>query len=387
MLSFDLKWLLFGLLLLLSITAAAAVCFDRWLRSRGQKDRILTAGYTPPILSLFEHMPFALLVLDGPLHCSYANSYASRLLGLTAVPGELPQAAWVELLEEDRNDTRQKGSASYRIVQLQEDKWVRWWVICCDEQALGALELLIVQDATAQRKAELNASLMISDLSHELRTPLATLLTHLEVLRLAQLPPQTRKQSLDLMQSELKRLSRLVNHSIDLSRLEIRSDIELRPLVLLSFVELLITQLAPLAEAKGMTLSLQASEPLPLIYGHKDRLKQLFLNLIDNAIKYSRPGDSIGVALMACDEGIACSVFDSGPGIPAQHLPHITRRFYRVSRVGDKQITGSGLGLALAVEILRRHQSHLEISSHSEGKETGTCMSFVLPTMRGERDE
>jgi two-component system phosphate regulon sensor histidine kinase PhoR len=184
------------------------------------------------------------------------------------------------------------------------------------------------------------------------------------------------------MQSELSRLSRLVNHSIDLSRLEIRSELELRPVMLLSLVELLIAQLTPQATAKGMTLSLQADDPLPLIYGDKDRLKQLFLNLIENAIKYSRPADWVRVALMASDEGIACSVSDNGPGIPAQHLPHITRRFYRVS---GEQIAGSGLGLALAAEILHRHQSRLEIESCSEaalldeGEETGTCMSFVLP--------
>jgi PAS domain-containing protein len=177
MFSFDLKWVLFGFLLLLSLTAAAAVWLDRWLFVRGQKDRYLTSADATLLLPLFEQFPFALLVLDGPLHCSYANSYACRLLGLTVVPAELPQEAWADLLEEDRHATGQKGGASYRWVQLGEEKWVRWWVISCDEEPLASSELVIVQDATALRRAELNASLMISDLAHELRTPLATLLT------------------------------------------------------------------------------------------------------------------------------------------------------------------------------------------------------------------
>ncbi len=110
-------------------------------------------------------------------------------------------------------------------------------------------------------------------------------------------------------------------------------------------------------------------------------LKQVFLNLLDNAIKYSRSGDRVDVSLRQRQGEMACAVCDNGPGISAQHLPHITRRFYRGVPEGGG---GSGLGLALVVEILRRHQSRLEIESQTEGEKTGTAMRFALPILPGE---
>ena len=102
-----------------------------------------------------------------------------------------------------------------------------------------------------------------------------------------------------------------------------------------------------------------------------DRLKQVFPKLLDNAIKYSRAGDHIIVAARATDErnAIACAVCDSGPGILPEYLPHLTRKFYRVA---PETSEGSGLGLALVTEVLRRHQSELHIESRSDGDETGT---------------
>ncbi|MGQ9715549.1 MAG: sensor histidine kinase, partial [Anaerolineae bacterium] len=86
--------------------------------------------------------------------------------------------------------------------------------------------------------------------------------------------------------------------------------------------------------------------------GDADRLKQVFLNLLDNACRYSRSGDRITVALCRVPEGIACEVADTGPGIPSAHLPYVTEPFYR----GDvEEISGSGLGLAIVAEILRQH--------------------------------
>lgn len=224
------------------------------------------------------------------------------------------------------------------------------------------------------------ARFLISDLSHELRTPLATLLTHLEVLRLPQIPEETRRQSIHLMQVEARRMARLVHDLLELGRLETSAAIERRPVDLLATVEEAIAQVAPQARARQIALSLQADTPLPLVVGDADRLKQVFLNLLDNAVKYSRPGDRVVVSLQQdpARDGIACAVCDNGPGIPAEHLPYITHRFYRVA---SQDVEGSGLGLAVVEEILRRHQSRLEIESRSEGAETGTCARFILPSL------
>lgn len=112
-------------------------------------------------------------------------------------------------------------------------------------------------------------------------------------------------------------------------------------------------------------------------------LDLVFLNLLDNAVTYSRPGDRVMVSLQHIQKGVECTVCDTGPGIPAQHLPHVTRRFYRAA---PQAAAGSGLGLAIVEEILRHHESRLEIESQAEGEETGTRVRFVLPvvTDKGE---
>ncbi len=126
---------------------------------------------------------------------------------------------------------------------------------------------------------------------------------------------------------------------------------------------------------------MQITGALPLIVGDPDRLMQVLINLLDNVVKYCRPGDQAVVSLQSSAEGVEFAVRDTGPGIPARHLPHLTRRFYRAA---PQEIEGSGLGLALVEEIIRRHGGRLEITSCTEGDETGMCVRFILPALPEE---
>jgi signal transduction histidine kinase len=218
----------------------------------------------------------------------------------------------------------------------------------------------------------------LSDLAHELRTPLATLLTHLEVLRSPRISEETRQQSIFLMQQEGKRMARLVHDLLELGYLETAPAIEQRPVNLCEVIHQTIGQIAPLAEERQMTISVHAEDDLVTL-GDADRLRQVFLCLLDNAVKYSRVGDAISVTLhRQTEHTILCEVCDTGPGIPAEHLPHVTKRFYRGV---SEEIGGSGLGLAVVKEILLRHHSTLEITSQTEGTETGTTVRFVLKAL------
>ncbi|MDH7475683.1 MAG: ATP-binding protein [Anaerolineae bacterium] len=372
MLVLDLRWLIFGLLLVLMVTAAVVV----WLDRRRRRRTPLSMGEMLPVL---ERAPFGWLVLDKDLICHYANPYARRLLGLSSPSGPLPDEEWVYLLDDDRA-TAQGGDTAgrYRNVSLPSKQVVRWWIIPGDE-----LTTVFLLDVTAQQRAEQAARSLISDLSHELRTPIATILTHLEVLSLPNISEEISQQSLRLLKEESRRMARLVNDMLEFGRLETSTEVESCPVDLLSLVEETIAQVAPQAEERQMALSLEADTPLPPVIGDPDRLRRVFLNLLDNAVKFSRPGDRVVVSLRREEQGIECAVCDSGPGIPAEHLPHVTRRFYRVE---PEKTEGSGLGLALVEEILRRHQSHLEIESRTEGEETGTCARFILPLMEANEE-
>jgi two-component system phosphate regulon sensor histidine kinase PhoR len=365
----DFRLLASGLLILVAVTAVATVALERWRR----RHQAALHGLQE-VRQVLEQAPVGLLALGDSRTYRYANPHAVRLLGLPAPAGPFPDAEWVSLLEADREATRAAGEAAgrYRTVSLHSGETVGWWVALSDDG-----HVVFVQDVTAQQRAEQAAGYLLSALSHELRTPIATILTHLEILQLPDISTETGQQSLRLLKTETQRMSRLVHRMLELGRLETSAEIDLGPIALLGVVEQAVAQMAPKAEERQIALSLQTDTPLPLVLGNADYLLQVFLNLLDNGCKYSRPGDRVEVSLRRQREGVACAVCDTGPGIPAEHLPHVTRRFYRVDRRGTE---GSGLGLTLVKEILRRHRSHLAIESRAEGKETGTCVRFVLPT-------
>jgi len=362
----DLRWLLFCILL----AVAVAVLLIAWF---GQRRQTSALGQKESWIAL-ERAPFALLILPGPPGAHtyhYANTQARHLLDLPSSHGPLPQVEWVSLLHKDRRATRQEAtSGRYGNVSLASGQVVRWWITTWQD-----LDIVLMLDITAQRRAEEASGHLLSDLSHELRTPLATILTHLEVLLLDDVSPLVEQRSLHLLKAEARRMGRLINDMLELGRLEISTEIEQRPVDLLSTAERAVAQVAPQAQEGEIALSLRADAPLPLVTGDADRLQQVLLNLLDNAIKYSRPGDQVEVALRREGETLVCAVTDTGPGIPAEHLPHVTRRFYRAA---PARIEGSGLGLALVQEILRRHSSQLEIDSKADGQDTGTRVSFAL---------
>ncbi len=372
MLVLDLRWCLFALVVL----PIAAVTVGLWLGRRSGPRGLPGWGWLAPGLEL---APCGLMLVEGARRCRYANLYAQRLLGLSAQESDLADGEWEKLLQADRKAVRQGDGAPgrYRSVSLsgqnapeQAGRLIRWWVT-----RAGRLDLVFLLDVTAQVRAEEAARSLVNDLSHELRTPLATILTHLEVLGLPGVAPETGQQSVALLKAEARRMARLVHQMLELGRLETSAEIEQRPLDLLALAEAAVAQVAPQAEERRIALSLEADTPLPLVRGDEDRLRQALLNLLDNAIKYSRPGDRVAVSLKREAGGVRCAVRDSGPGIPAKHLPHVTRRFYR-GACGE--VEGSGLGLALVTEILQRHASALRIESRAEGEGTGTCAWFVL---------
>jgi two-component system phosphate regulon sensor histidine kinase PhoR len=370
MVTFDLQPLLFVLIVLLALVAGGAIWLDRRLHRGQVRDR---SDWPVPAL---DEAPFGVLSLDEAGELACANPAARRLLGLDASATALPEAEWADRLLSDVEAIRSDGAATgrYRIVPAPPDRLVRWW-------AMGGGELVFLFDATEQQRADQAARQLLNDLSHELRTPLATILTHVEVLGLANLPDATRAESLRLLKDETQRTVRLVNAMLELGRLETSGEPALRPVDALAVAEAALHQSMPNAEARSIHLSLEADTPLPAVLAEADQLMRVFLNLLDNAIKFSRAGDQVVVLLVREAPGVRCAVRDNGPGIAGQHLPFVTRRFYRAA---PPEQAGSGLGLAMVEEILRRHGCALHITSSTAEGSSGTLLSFVLPAARAE---
>ena len=378
MIIIDLKVLIFLALLALIESGLLAI----WLERRQLRARSKTTvdWWRSPasIQAAFDSAPWGVMALDDQLRRVYANPYARLLLALDESPAGLPEESWSDLLRDDISAAQHQPAASghYRLVTLKSDQHIRWQV-----HALPELCLVFLMDVSVQWNLEHTHRTCLCDLSHEMQTPLTAILAHLEILRMAQVTEATRQQSLNLIRQEANRLTRLVRDLLELSRLEIAPEFIQRPVDILVVAEEAIAQVILKAEERQLAISLQADAALPRVLANPDRLKQVFLNILDNSIKYGRPGDQVEVVLRQQPNGVDCTLRDTGPGIPPQHLPYVTRRLYRVRTDGE----GSGLGLSLVEEILRRHQSRLEIESQSEGEHTGTQVHFVLPVLPVEK--
>lgn len=217
---------------------------------------------------------------------------------------------------------------------------------------------------------------LLNDLAHELRMPLAVLLTHLEVQRSPTAPSETKQESLRLMQAETRRMSRMVSNILELAELETRGLTVKHLLDFRALAAEVVAELQPFAQERAIELTLDSDESVCWVNGEAYHLKQVLLNLTDNAIKYSRPHDRVEISLARdlSRKKIVCQVSDTGPGIPAEHLPHLPRRFYRAA---SEETSGSGLGLALVEAILKLHDSALEMDSRTD-EPTGTVMRFAL---------
>lgn len=241
-----------------------------------------------------------------------------------------------------------------------------------DRASLGEpAAALFFRDLSDQRRLETMRVDFIANVSHELRTPLASLSGFIDTLKgPARDDPKARERFLDIMQAQAQRMTRLIDDLLRLSRVEMKEHVPPSTLVDLgSTVAHMVEIMAPLARERGVELKLDVPEAPVRMLGDRDELLRLVENLVENAIKYGGPGKAVevavGEALRAGGSGgrVELSVRDYGPGIPAEHLPRLTERFYRVDVAESRTLGGTGLGLAIVKHIVGRHRGRLAIES------------------------
>jgi signal transduction histidine kinase len=219
----------------------------------------------------------------------------------------------------------------------------------------------------------------VSNVSHELRTPLTAIKGLVETLRDGAVDDrEVRDRFLATMEDETDRLIRLVNDLLVLSKADSQAlKLKREPLDVRDLVERSVHKLAPQLEEKGIVVEVGVSDGPQLVLADADRIEQVLVNLLDNAIKYSPEGGRITVAI---DEGgaemVSVAVRDEGVGIPAGDLPRVFERFYRVDRARARDGGGSGLGLSIAKAIVEAHGGDITLRSE-EGQ--GTTVRFTLP--------
>jgi two-component system phosphate regulon sensor histidine kinase PhoR len=249
----------------------------------------------------------------------------------------------------------------------------------------GTVAILRLQDLTDIKRTEQMRADFVANVSHELKTPLTTLLGYIETLRgPARDDAEARDRFLGIMNQQATRMNSLVEDLLSLSRIELHEHKAPTGRVDLADVLGKAGALFEMrAGAKGQKIALSIAPGPAEALGDPVELSQVFENLIGNSLRYGAPNSSIRIAVRAIppENGagsgtIAVSVSDEGAGIPKEHLPRLTERFYRVDAARSRELGGTGLGLAIVKHIVNRHRGDLKIESEL-GK--GSVFTVILP--------
>ena len=250
----------------------------------------------------------------------------------------------------------------------------------------GALDgeggvISVIHDITEQRRLDDARREFVANVSHELRTPLTNIRSYTETLLDAagDIPLDTEKQFLGVISSESERMARIVTDLLTLSKLDYgRMELRMTRFSLAELLKKVANAMKLTAENSGHEMVVDAPDSLPDIVADRERIEQVVVNILSNAVKYTPAGGHVRLA--ACMVGanrVRITVEDDGVGIPAADVPRLFERFYRVDKARSRAAGGTGLGLAIAKEIVEQHEGKIALASEY-GK--GTTVTIVLPT-------
>lgn len=236
---------------------------------------------------------------------------------------------------------------------------------------LGAQAALAIENARLFQQSDL-----IAEMVHELRTPLASLNTATQLLLRPELPEDQRRHVSKMISDEISRLSELTSSFLDLARLESgRAQFHMTIFDFAKLIEDCVELMRARVIEAGLSINLNVQDPLSPLQADEDKIKQVLINLISNAIKYNRPGGSITISAYNEGQSLVLAVSDAGQGIPLESLASLFQRFYRVPGT-EKIAAGTGLGLSICKRVVETH--HGTISAHSEAGK-GTTFIVRLP--------
>ncbi len=313
----------------------------------------------------------------------FMNSAAQKMLDLEQhfLGRPLEEVFSSEELIAPFTETLTSGASKTEVLVLEESHYAVRVSPVKDETGGASGAVGLIQDISEAARLEKMRRDFIANVSHELRTPLTVVRGYAEALLDGTAQPTLNKRYLETIRTEAERLNRLIDDLLDISRIQAgRLSLRKESFSLRETAAALTNQLAARLSEKNITVEADIPDLLQMVVGDRDRTHQMLLNLMDNALRFSRPGGKITVTAApgtGQNSGKVCvSVIDNGPGIPSEELPHIWERFYRVEKSRDRKLGGTGLGLAIVKEIIEAHGESITVES---GPGSGTIFTFTLP--------
>ena len=314
-------------------------------------------------------LPDAVIALDPGLRIEWFNAAATNLLGLqypSDVGAHLPNLVraprfteWLrrgadEPLPDLPSPADEERRLDLRLIRHADDR-----------------SLLVVRDVSQLVRLEQVRRDFVANVSHELRTPLTVVHGYLDMIEPEQVPEY--ESILHELRSQSRRMTQIVEDLLTLSRLEARNDLPQERIGMRPLLEALRREADALSQGQH-TVTTELDERRDLL-GSAKELHSAFSNLVSNAVRYTPAGGRITLRWeREADGGARLAVTDTGQGIPAQHLPRLTERFYRVSTSRSRETGGTGLGLSIVKHVLHLHQARLEIRSEPGVGSTFACV-------------
>ncbi len=379
------KWVVLGLLLLMIITAlwhAVPAALPKVQLEPVPETIEAPGNRLAEVAATLAALDIPVMVLSGDASVLYQNRAAEKAFGEAAIgahiSARLRSPGILDMVSETIATNAPNQIEHSERLPSERVYIVRSAPVEFDEQqpADERFFVLSFRDISEVRRIDRMRSDFVANASHELRTPLASLRGFIETIQgPAKNDGKAQERFLGIMLDQATRMSRLVDDLLSLSRLELKSHIA--PDQKVDLVPLLghvRDSLAPLANDVGVEIVLHLPLGKAEVLGDRDELVQVFENLMENACKYGQEGKTVDVFLKnAPGEPVEVTVVDKGPGIPAEHVPRLTERFYRVSIEDSRSKKGTGLGLAIVKHILTRHRARLIVKS-----EVGKGTSFTV---------
>ncbi len=331
--------------------------------------------------TILTHMTDGIIAVSKHGHVIHANPAAYKIFNVREadlyekdfdeIAESLNLGITIEDLFNDSDRNFNILSINHLIIKLNV-------VLFKNEKNETAGAILVLQDVTEQERLDKMRKEFVANVSHELRTPLTTIKSYAETLLDGALDSRDIAVNfLNVINSESERMTRLVKDLLQLSKLDYdKVEWNMKEIKLPEIIKECVFKMEIAAKQKEQSLTYRLDEEGLKMVGDKDRVEQVIINILSNAIKYTPEGGSISVAAGRTeDDRIELRIADTGMGIPKEDLPRLFERFYRVDKARSRMMGGTGLGLSIAKNIVEAHNGSIRIESEY-GKGTDVIINF-----------
>ena len=331
--------------------------------------------------TLFLHMTDGVVAFSPAGLVIHSNPAASQMLSRSMDPTTSFQDLFAEDAAFDQILTLKRPQYLETQKTVGERELELFMAPYSADQAPGGV-MVVIHDVTEQRRSEQARREFVANVSHELRTPLTNIKSYAETVIAAgdELPPELHNNFMGVIVSEADRMTRIVQDLLTLSKIDYgKMEMNISRFPFSKAVRSVYEAVALNAESHGHTLTFSCEENMPDVDGDRERIEQVIMNIVSNAIKYTPDGGKIAITAATSGRNVFVRISDNGIGIPEKDLPRLFERFYRVDKARSRESGGTGLGLSIAKEILNQHKGDIRIESvYGEG----TDVTITLPAAR-----